>query len=803
MKISINQLHTYLHLPETPEQIAALLTGSGLEVEGITRYDAVPGGLEGVVVGEVLTCVPHPNADKLRACTVAIGADMVVPIVCGAPNVAAGQKVLVATVGATLYPAEGDPFTIKKAKIRGEVSEGMICAEDELGLGQSHAGIMVLDTDVANGTPAADYLDMAPDYVLEIGLTPNRADAASHLGVARDLAALLQRALCRPDVASFQEPSGLPVPQVRVEDAADCPRYAGIVLEGIQVGPSPEWLQQFLRKLGLEPINNVVDVTNYVLHDLGQPLHAFDYAKIKGGIEVKKLPAGTTFVTLDEKERTLKGEELMICDARGGLCMAGIFGGAGSGVSEETTSLFLESACFSADVIRRGSLLHGLKTDASFRFERGTDPNLPVYALKRAVLLLQELAGARVASALIDLYPHPVEDLSIPVLFQHVDRLIGVDIPREEIFQILAGLEIGVRDVSDTGFTAVVKPYRVDVTREADVIEEILRIYGFDRVPLSETLDTDFLALHPSKDKQQLQQRLTDLFTSRGFYEIMTNSLTKAEYVEKSGFLDPSQHVVILNKLSEDLDVMRQTLLFSGLEVCAHNINRRQKDLKLLEFGTTYKKVDGVYLEESRLGMWLTGQRHAESWREQGVAVGFEDAHAQVMLVFEKLGVQPSRVEVVHAAPFDYAIRWYIGEQVLGSCGLVSASVAKSAGVKQEVFYVDLSWDLLVKKAKGLKHYQEISKFPEVRRDLSLVLDRSVSFAEVSVLAHKTGGKLLQRLGVFDVYQGDKLPEDKKAYALSFILQDVKQTLTDKVIEKTMQRLMEAFEKELGAVIRK
>lgn len=803
MKISINRLKDFILLDQSPEEIAALLTGSGLEVEGIELFESIKGGLDGVVIGEVLTCERHPNAEKLSVTTVDIGGD-IVPIVCGAPNVAKGQKVIVAKEGCTLYPVSGESFEIKKAKIRGEVSQGMICAEDEIGIGESHAGIMVLDTDLANGTPAAEYFKVVKDHVLEIGLTPNRADAASHLGVARDLKALLKREICIPSVADFKVDNTNRSIPVTVENASDCPRYAGLTISNVKVGPSPEWLQNYLKALDLDPINNIVDITNFILHDLGQPLHAFDADKISGGkIIVKKLPKDSLFVTLDEKERKLSGEELMICDEKGGLCIAGIFGGKGSGVSDATTSIFLESAYFSPDVIRKGSQFHGLKTDASFRFERGTDPNMPIYALKRAAMLIKEIAGGEISSEVVDVYPKPIDDFEIDVKYKNIHRLIGKELSHTEIKEILGNLDVQVLSESEEGFKVAVKPYRVDVTREADVIEEILRIHGFDNVALSENLKSDYLAEHPTKDFNKLQYRLSELLSSSGYYEIITNSLTKPLYAEKSGFLDPVHNVEIFNKLSEDLGVMRQSLLFSGLEVLAHNINRRQKDLKVFEFGTVYSKQPEGYQEERRLALFLTGDKAAESWREASKPVAFPDLYATVELILDKLGIEQVEVEIVHTAPFDYALQLNLGTKELGKVGLVQEELCKLAEVRQEVLYADLNWDLLMKKAKGLKKYVEISKFPEVRRDLSLVLDRSVTFDQIKKIALKAGGKLLQRIGVFDVYQGDKIEAGKKAYALSFYLQDTEQTLTDKVIDKTMGRLIQSFENEVGAFIRK
>ena len=803
MKISINRLKKYIQLTESPEQIAALLTQSGLEVEAVEEFQSVPGGLEGIVIGEVLTCEKHPDADKLSLTTVDIGTGTPSQIVCGAPNVAAGQKVVVATVGAKLYPSDGEPFEIKKAKIRGQVSEGMICAEDEIGIGKSHAGIMVLDTDLPNGTPASAYFEVENDSVLEIGLTPNRADAASHLGVARDLKALLGRPICLPGEKPLTVETSGPKIFVEVQDSQDCPRYAGVVVTDLRVGPSPQWLQNFLRSLDLEPINNVVDITNFILHDLGQPLHAFDADKIsEGKIIVGKLPKGTSFITLDEKERKLSGEELMICDAQGGMCIAGIFGGVNSGVSDSTTSIFLESAYFSPDVIRKGSQFHGLKTDASFRFERGTDPNMPVYALKRAVELLKEIAGGKVCSEIVDLYPEPVQDFKIEVEYGRINRLIGKKIEPQEVKSILESLDIKVIEETGSGFTAIVKPYRVDVTREADIIEEVLRIHGFHQVELVENLSTDYLAEHPVKDLNKLQFKLSEILAGQGYFELITNSLTKPQYVEKSGFLDASKNVEIYNKLSEDLGVMRQTLLFSGLEVMAHNINRRQTDLKGFEFGTVYQKTGEGYREGRRLAVFHSGNRSAESWLEPSKPFGFADLYSTVEKILEKLNIEIGQVNPIEAAPFTYGLELKLGEKVLGTLGLVDDKILKLAEVRQEVWYADLDWDLLCKKASGLKRYQEISKFPEVRRDLSLVIDKAVTYDQVKSVAEKAGGKLLKRIGVFDVYQGDKIDSGKKAYALSFILQDSENTLTDKVIDKTMHKLIQSFQDQVGAHIR-
>lgn len=810
MNISLNWLKQYIDLPEPATEVARLLTQSGLEVEHVETTESIKGSLQGVVIGEVLTCTRHPNADKLSLTTVNIGNQMVVPIVCGAPNVAAGQKVVVATVGATLYPTGGESFTIKKAKIRGETSEGMICAEDEIGLGTSHAGIMVLNTDLPNGTPAAEYFHLEPDYVLEIGLTPNRADAASHVGVVRDLKALLNRPYQLPSVAAFTiHQPGNPV-QITVENLAACPRYSGLMLSGLTVQDSPDWLKQRLQSIGLAPINNVVDVTNFVLHELGQPLHAFDFDQITGKqVIVKTVPEGTPFVTLDGKERKLTVTDLMICNAEEPMCIAGIFGGLTAGVTQQTTAIFLESAYFSPDSIRRTSQHHGLKTDASFRFERGTDPNNTVYALKRAALLIMEVAGGNVTSDITDLYPQPVEDTEVKIAYKNVGRLIGNVLDRQEIKAILANLDIRVTEETSEGLTLRVPPYRVDVQREADVVEEILRIYGLDRVEISLALHASYLAEFPAVDKNKLQSRITHLLADNGFQEIITNSLTKATYTRQFPATASGADVEILNKLSEDLGVLRQTLLFSGLEVLSHNLNRRQTDLKLFEFGTTYHKSvsadtpDGKYVEKNRLALLINGDKQAESWLAKSQSADFHDLTSAVQKVLYRMKVSsfenvPTKQEI-----FAYGLTYTKNGREIVSFGLLQPSVGTFTDVKGKVFYADFDWDWLVKQYRDTLKSEEIAKFPEVRRDLSLVLDKQISFREIEQLARASERRLLKTINVFDVYEGENIGTDKKSYSVSFILQDERQTLTDQVIDKTMQRLMAAFEKELGAVIRK
>ncbi|GAB3262748.1 phenylalanine--tRNA ligase subunit beta [Larkinella harenae] len=815
MKISYKWLNQLISLSETPEHVGKILTSTGLEVESIEKIESIPGGLEGVVIGEVLTCEKHPEADKLSLTTVDAGQAAPLNIVCGAPNVRAGQKVIVALVGATLYPVSGEPFTIKKAKIRGAASEGMICAEDEIGLGTSHAGILVLDTDLPNGTPAVRYFGLEADYQIEIGLTPNRADAASHLGVARDLKAVLQRPVEWPSVDGFKTDNQNLSIEVRVESPEGAPRYTGLTMDGLRVGESPDWLKQRLRAIGLTPINNIVDVTNYVCHELGQPLHAFDADHIIGAgngpaqVIVKTVAEGTPFVTLDGVERKLSANDLMICNASEPMCIAGVFGGQKSGVTAQTTRIFLESAYFNPSWIRRTSQHHGLKTDASFRFERGTDPNLPVFALKRAALLIQEVAGGLISSNITDLYPTPVADRNIAIRYRNVDRLIGITIDRAEINRILESLDIQVTNPSEDGFTAIVPPYRVDVEREADVIEEILRIYGLDNVPLSEHLSADFLSEFLETDPDQLQERISQLLAASGFYETMTNSLTRPAYHEAIRAILPQADVQLLNPLSEDLSVMRQTLLFSGLETLVYNLNRRQKDLKIFEFGKGYSRDGERFYERPRLGIWMTGRTQSESWlngnqRSGNTTLSYHDLAGIVQKVLTSFRIKATDSQPADPAIFQYGLTLSVNKKPLVSLGLVKAGLTKLVDLKQTpVFYADFDWHFLLKLYSGKVVFEEVARFPEVRRDLSLVLDTQVTYAQISRLAYQTERKLLRDLNVFDVYEGENLGKGKKSYSVSFILQDAGQTLNDTVIDKTMNRLMAAFERELGAEIRK
>ena len=814
MTISFDWLKTLFPTTQPAAEIGALLTSSGLEVEYLEELESVPGGLRGVVLGTVLTCERHPDADKLSLTTVGVGDATPRQIVCGAPNVAAGQRVVVALEGATLHPTAGEPFKIKKSKIRGAASEGMICAEDEIGLGQSHAGIMVLDTNLPDGTPAAEYFGLGSDTIIEIGLTPNRADAASHYGVARELHALLGQPAHLPDVSAFRVPAAGEASQeitVAIEDDQACPRYAGLLLDGVQVGPSPEWLQRRLRSIGLSPINNVVDVTNFVLHELGQPLHAFNADQIAGGrIRVKRAEAGEKFVTLDGVERTLLADDLVVADAHGApMALAGVFGGKTSGVSSATTRVFLESAYFAPAVVRRTSQAHGLKTDASFRFERGTDPYMVPLALRRAALLLQEVAGARPAAPVVDEFPHPIPSSQVRLRLSRVDALIGQAIGEERIRQILTGLGINVeQELADevTGaqtWLLAVPPYKVDVTREADVIEEILRIYGYNNVALRPHNSASFLSPFPNPDPEVVRQKTADLLSGQGFSEIITNSLTNSQYFEKADAPDAAL-VRVLNYNSQDLNVMRPTLLTSGLEVVRHNLNRRQRDLKLFEFGKTYHLADsGKYREKTWLALWLTGNATAETWQHSTQKTAYHDLAGAVQQVLAALGYSQPGTQPTQHPHLAGGLALLLQNQPVVNVGAVSPALLKRLDVGQPVWYAELDWDWLLKKYRASLTARELPKFPEVRRDLSLVVDQGVTFEQLRTIAQRTEKKLLQAVNVFDVYAGDRLEAGKKSYSVSFLLQDPSQTLTDQAIDQVMQRLMQQFEKQAGALIRK
>jgi len=804
MKISYNWLKQYVNISESAEELGKILTSTGLEVESIESFESVPGGLNGLVIGEVLTCIKHPNADKLSVTTVDIGASSPSQIVCGATNVAVGQKVIVATPGTTIYPANGEPFTIKKAKIRGENSEGMICAEDEIGLGDGHEGIIVLNTLLANGTPATKHYNVENDFVFEIGLTPNRADAASHIGVARDIRAFKNVSLQWPSIDQFKvDNTNLAIPVV-VEDTVGCPRFSGVTISDVKVSASPDWLKNRLSAIGLTPINNIVDVTNFICHELGQPLHAYDAGEVTGGkIFVKTMAAGTKFTTLDDKDRTLTANDLMVCNAVDGMCIAGVFGGAKSGVTEGTKNIFLEGAFWSPDYIRKTGMHHQLKTDASFRFERGTDPNLTVYAVKRAALLIKEVAGGSISSEIADVYPTKIENKVIEVKYANVDRLIGKKIPREKMLSILQSLDIEIQKKNDNSFIASVPPYRVDVLQEADIIEEILRIYGLDNIELTDSAGTSFLADFPAKDINGYRRMIGEMLVANGFFEILTNSLTNEAYQQKHNLAFQGEPVTMLNKLSEEQGMLRQTMLFTGLEVCVHNINRRQKDLKLFEFGKIYWKDDSGYQEEERLALYMTGNAEMENWKSKASKITYFDLAQQVTNILQKSNLGDVQQEQLADPLFDYGMVLTRAKKIVGKIGKVKSAIAKDFGLKQEIFYADFNASLLFKSASPKLVIEEVAKYPEVRRDLSLVLDRHVTFAEIKDLVLATEKRLIKELIAFDVYEGKNIPEGKKAYALGFILLDVSKTLTDEEIDKTMNKLMSAFEQKMGALIRK
>ncbi len=805
MRISYNWLKQFINIEESPEELGKILTDAGLEVEAIEKHESVKGGLENVIIAQVITCVPHPNADKLRLTTVDTGNGVVLPVVCGAPNVAAGQKVILAKVGAILYPVgQTEPLKISKAKIRGEVSEGMLCAEDELGLGQSHDGILVLDTDLPIGTPAAAYFNLTTDYVFEIGLTPNRADAASHLGVARDLKALLKKPICLPELDHFKAGDNKNLVKISVENSIACPRYTGLVIKNVVVKDSPEWLKTKLLAIGVNPINNVVDVTNYVLHELGQPLHAFDLQKIEGNqIIIKNAKDGDKFITLDGTERTLKGTDLIISNTTEPMCLAGVMGGKTSGVSTLTTNIFLESAYFSPETVRKSAQNHGLKTDSSFRFERGTDPNMPLFALKRAALLILELAGGEIASEVQDVYPHKIKDFEYEVSCGRIRRLLGIKVSDDEISTILQDLGIKINNKEQDILQLSVPPFKVDVQREADIAEEILRIVGLSKVELNPYLGANYLADFPEKDKDKLTALLANVLADNGYNEIITNSITKPAYAEKIKSLDVSQNVDILNKLSEDLAVMRQTMLFSGLEAILYNVNRKQKDLKFFEFGKTYHKTGDKYLEKNHLVLFAIGNTTNESWIEKPAPIEFHDLMKMVQMVIQKIKIKDVKLEPISDEVWIEGLAIVKNNKELGRIGKVQNALLKFADLKHAVYYADLDIDLLIKQSETKLQYEEISKFPEVRRDLSLVIDKKVTFAEIEEIAKKAEKQLLKSTNIFDVYEGDKLEAGKKSYSVSFTFQPTEKTLTDEEVDKIMQKLIQSYESITGAVIRK
>ena len=820
MNISYNWLKEYVDFDLTPEEVAAALTSIGLETGGVEEVQTIKGGLEGLVIGEVLTCEPHPNSDHMHVTTVNLGQGEPVQIVCGAPNVAAGQKVVVATLGTKLY--DGDEcFTIKKSKLRGVESNGMICAEDEIGIGTDHAGIIVLPDTAVPGTPAKEYYNIKRDYVLEVDITPNRADACSHYGVARDLYAYLVQSgkatgLKKPSVDAFAvENHDLDI-RVTVENAEACPRYAGVSVKGVTVKESPEWLQNKLRIIGLRPINNVVDITNYIVHAFGQPLHCFDADKIKGGeVIVKTMPAGTPFVTLDGVERKLNERDLMICNQEEPMCIAGVFGGLDSGSTEATKDVFLESAYFHPTWVRKTARRHGLSTDASFRFERGIDPNATLYCLKLAALMVKELAGGTIASDIKDVCAAPAQDFRVELPYAKVHSLIGKEIPVETIKRIVSSLEMKVVEETAEGLTLDVPPYRVDVQRDCDVIEDILRIYGYNNVEIPDTLKSSLTTKGEQDRSNKLQNLVAEQLVGCGFNEILNNSLTRAAYYDGLEAYPAKRLVKLMNPLSADLNAMRQTLLFGGMESIVRNANRKNADLKFFEFGNCYyydeerrnpEKSLAAYSEDCHLGLWVTGKKVTNSWAHADENSSVYELKAYVENIFARLGVAMRGLVVgvltddVFATALSVQTR---GGKRLATFGVVTKKILKAFDIDNEVYFADLNWKELMKAVKSVKvNYTELSKFPAVKRDLALLIDKNVPFADIEKIAFETEKKLLKEVALFDVYEGKNLEAGKKSYAVSFLLQDETATLNDKQIDKIMSKLVANLESKLGAKLR-
>ncbi|GHT71071.1 phenylalanine--tRNA ligase beta subunit [Bacteroidia bacterium] len=820
MNISYNWLKDYVNFDLTPQELAAALTSIGLETGSVEEVETIKGGLHGLVTGHVLTCIDHPDSDHLHVTTVDLGGAEPQQIVCGAPNVAAGQKVVVATIGTKLYSGD-ETFTIKKSKIRGVESNGMICAEDEIGLGTDHAGIIVLPADAPVGIPAREYYKIESDYVLEVDITPNRVDAASHYGVARDLAAYLNQngknvELKKPSIEAFKIEDKKTAVEVVVENTEACPRYSGITINNVKVTESPNWLKNRLQIIGLRPINNIVDITNYILHETGQPLHAFDRKEISGDkVFVMTLPEGTEFTTLDGIERKLSDKDLMICNAQGGMCIGGVFGGLKSGVTESTTDVFLESAYFHPTWIRKTARRHGLNTDASFRFERGCDPNNTIYVLKRAALLIKEIAGGTISGELQDVYHNPVENRVVEVSYRKINNIIGKDIPSVTVKNILKTLEIEIIKEHNDTLILSIPTYRVDVQRDVDVIEDILRIYGYNNVEIGDSLKSNLSYLTPTDRSYHLQNLISEQLTGAGFREIMNNSLTLEAYYRDSEIYPENRCVRLKNPLSAELNVMRQTLLYGGLESIAYNRNRKNPDLSFYEFGNVYSYHDDKFKEESplaaireefRLALWLTGNKISNNWIHPDEKSSVYELKAYVENILIRLGINLKKVNFKPYTDELFSTALVIetiSGRELGSLGILQKKCCKKFDINAEVYYSELSWNNLMKEIKSNKiTASEISKFPPVKRDLALLLDKKVSFAEIEKIAFDTDRKLLKEVSLFDVYEGKNLPEGKKSYAVSFTLQDEEKTLNDKQIESIMSKIQKNLEEKSGATLR-
>ncbi len=808
MKISYNWLKTLINIDIDANEVAKLLTASGLEVESVEVFESVKGGLKGVVVGEVIEKTKHPEADKLSLTKVNIGGPELLNIVCGAANVAAGQKVLVATIGTTIYPVNGEPMKMEKRKIRGAASEGMICAEDEIGVGTSHDGILVLPADTKVGLAAADYFKIENDVVFEIGLTPNRSDAASHLGVARDLVAIFKslNSESKSEITLIginQTPPATNINKVEivVENKEACPRYSGLVLTGLTVKSSPEWLQNRLKAIGLRPINNVVDITNFVLHELGQPLHAFDLEKVKGNkIIVKTCPEGTVFKTLDGVDRKLSATDLMICNEKEPMCIAGVFGGLESGVTENTKSIFLESAYFDSGYIRKTGKKHALKTDASFRFERGTDPEITVTALKRAAALMLDICGGNVSMDIVDVYPEKLEAYKVPFSYGDCRDLIGKNIETSIIKNIITSLGIEIASESSDGLLLSVPRFKTDVTREADVIEEVMRIYGYNNVEISNQFSFGIQNAGTASG-YQLENKISDILIGNGFNEIMSLSLTKEAYYKNSTDL-----VNVINPLSQDLNVLRAEMLYSGLEAIAYNSNRKNSDIKFFEFGKTYSKNnegDFKYAEQKHLSLFVSGKKIQENPYQKATDIDFAFMKATVEAILKKLGIEKYTGSETEGENFSYGLNYSAKKKSIVQFGCVNKAVCKKFDLSQPVFYADFDFDALMQlSSKNKIEYSEIPKFPSVRRDLAMLLDKTVKYQQIEELAYSAERKFLKEVNLFDVYEGDKISSGKKSYAVSFTLLDEESTLTDKQIENIMNKLITTYKEKLNAELR-